>query len=80
MLVSDIAERVTKLITEHLDIDKEKVTPEKAFLDDLGVDSLDILELVMAAEEEFGVEIPDHVVETIITVKDLIAFIEKNAV
>ena len=65
-------------VVEHLGVDAEKVTEEASFIDDLGADSLDIVELVMAFEEEFGVEIPDDAAEKITTVKDAISFIDSN--
>ncbi|MEM1103376.1 MAG: acyl carrier protein [Pseudomonadota bacterium] len=74
--MSDIAERVKKIVIEHLDVDAEKVEPKASFIDDLGADSLDTVELVMAFEEEFNVEIPDDAAETIQTVGDAIKFIE----
>lgn len=76
--MSDIAERVKKIAVEHLEADEAKVTPQASFIDDLGADSLDIVELVMAFEEEFEIEIPDDAAESIRTVGDAIAFIEKN--
>ncbi len=76
--MSDIAERVKKLTVEHLDVDAAKVEPKASFIDDLGADSLDIVELVMAFEEEFDIEIPDDAAESIQTVGDAISFIEKN--
>ncbi|HEX5517074.1 MAG TPA: acyl carrier protein [Aestuariivirgaceae bacterium] len=76
--MSDVAERVKKIVVEHLGVDAEKVTPEASFIDDLGADSLDNVELVMAFEEEFGVEIPDDAAETIQTVGDAVKFIEKS--
>src|SRR5690606_20212009 len=76
--MSDIAERVKKIVVEHLGVDESKVTEGASFIDDLGADSLDTVELVMAFEEEFGVEIPDAAAETIRTVKDAISFIEEN--
>jgi len=76
--MSDVAQRVKKIVVEHLGVDAEKVTPEASFIDDLGADSLDNVELVMAFEEEFGVEIPDDAAETIQTVGDAIKFIEKS--
>ncbi len=75
--MSDIAERIKKIVVEHLDVDAEKVTDNAGFIDDLGADSLDNVELVMAFEEEFGVEIPDDAAETIQTVGDAIKFVEK---
>jgi acyl carrier protein len=77
--MSDIAERVKKIVVEQLSVDAEKVVPEANFMDDLGADSLDTVELVMAFEEAFGVEIPDDAAETIVTVGDAIKFLEKNA-
>ena len=76
--MSDVAERVRKIVVEHLGVDAEKVTPEASFIDDLGADSLDTVELVMAFEEELGIEIPDDAAETIQTVGDAVKFIEKN--
>ncbi|CAH1662066.1 MULTISPECIES: acyl carrier protein [Chelatococcus] len=77
--MSDIAERVKKIVVEHLGVDAEKVVEGAHFIDDLGADSLDTVELVMAFEEEFNVEIPDDAAETIVTVGDAIKFLEKNA-
>jgi acyl carrier protein len=77
--MSDIADRVKKIVIEHLGVDGEKVIESASFIDDLGADSLDTVELVMAFEEEFGVEIPDDAAETILTVGDAINFLEKNA-
>jgi acyl carrier protein len=75
--MSDIAERIKKIVIQHLDVDPEKVTENASFIDDLGADSLDNVELVMAFEEEFGVEIPDDAAETIQTVGDAVRFVEK---
>jgi len=77
--MSDIAARVTKIVIEHLGVEEGKVVPEANFIDDLGADSLDTVELVMAFEEEFGVEIPDEAAEKIQTVQDAVSYIEKNA-
>ena len=77
--MSDTADRVKKIVVEHLNVDAEKVTDTASFIEDLGADSLDTVELVMAFEEEFGVEIPDDAAEKILTVKDAIAFIQQNA-
>ena len=77
--MSDIAERVKKIVVEHLGVEAEKVTDAASFIDDLGADSLDTVELVMAFEEEFGCEIPDDAAETILTVGDAVKFLEKNA-
>ena len=76
--MSDISERVKKIVVEHLGVEAEKVTEEASFIDDLGADSLDIVELVMAFEEEFGVEIPDDAAEKISTVKDAITYIDEH--
>jgi len=76
--MSDTAERVKKIVIEHLGVEESKVTEEASFIDDLGADSLDIVELVMAFEEEFGVEIPDDAAEKILTVKDAIGFIDSH--
>lgn len=77
--MSDIAERVKKIVVEHLGVDAGKVSDEASFIDDLGADSLDTVELVMAFEEEFNVEIPDDAAEKIQTVGDAINFIRENA-
>ncbi|MEN7536241.1 MULTISPECIES: acyl carrier protein [Aurantiacibacter] len=76
--MSDIADRVKKIVVENLGVEEEKVTPDASFIDDLGADSLDIVELVMAFEEEFGVEIPDDAAEKINTVGDAIKYIEEH--
>ena len=76
--MSGIAERVKKIVVDHLGVDEVKVTESASFIDDLGADSLDTVELVMAFEEAFGVEIPDDAAEKITTVKDAIEFIEKH--
>ena len=76
--MSETADRVKKIVVEHLGVEQEKVTEEASFIDDLGADSLDIVELVMAFEEEFGVEIPDDAAEKITTVKDAIDYIDQN--
>ena len=75
--MSDTAERVRGIIVEHLGVDEEKVTDTASFIDDLGADSLDTVELVMAFEEEFGCEIPDDAAEKILTVKDAVNYIEQ---
>ncbi|MBV8973331.1 MAG: acyl carrier protein [Sphingomonadaceae bacterium] len=77
--MSDVADRVKKIVVEHLGVDADKVSENASFIDDLGADSLDTVELVMAFEEEFGVEIPDDAAEKILTVKDAIGFIETHA-
>lgn len=75
--MSDVASRVKKIVIEHLDVDDAKVTAEASFMDDLGADSLDTVELVMAFEEEFGIEIPDDAAEKIMTVQDAVSYIEQ---
>lgn len=77
--MSDVAEKVRQIVVEHLGVDEEKVTDNATFIDDLGADSLDTVELVMAFEEAFGVEIPDDAAEKIQSVKDAIAYIEANS-
>ncbi len=76
--MSDISSRVTKIVIEHLGVDEAKVIESASFIDDLGADSLDTVELVMAFEEEFECEIPDDAAEKIQTVKDAIDFISAN--
>ena len=76
--MSDISERVKKIVVEHLGVDEDKVTDGASFIDDLGADSLDTVELVMAFEEEFKYEIPDDIAEKIVTVKDAVNFIEEK--
>ena len=77
--MSDIADRVKNIVVEHLGVDTDKVVEGASFIDDLGADSLDTVELVMAFEEEFGVEIPDDAAERILTVKDAVSFLEESA-
>ena len=77
--MSDAADRVKKIVDEHLGVDESKVTEDASFVDDLGADSLDTVELVMAFEEEFGVEIPDDAAEKIVTVRDAITYIREHA-
>ena len=76
--MSDIAERVKKIVIEHLGVEEDKVVDSASFVDDLGADSLDTVELVMAFEEEFSIEIPDDVAEKITTINDAIEHIEKS--
>ncbi len=75
--MSDIRAKVIKIVAEHLDVDEEKVSDTSSFVDDLGADSLDQVELVMAFEEEFNIEIPDEAAEKIATVTDAVRFIEQ---
>ncbi len=76
--MSDVADRVKKIVVDHLGADEAKVTEAASFIDDLGADSLDTVELVMAFEEEFGCEIPDDAAENIQTVGDAVKFISEN--
>ena len=76
--MSETADRVKKIVVEHLGVEADKVNEEASFIDDLGADSLDIVELVMAFEEEFGVEIPDDAAEKITTVGDAINYIQEH--
>jgi len=76
--MSDIAADVKRIVIEHLGVDEDRVTDTAAFIDDLDADSLDTVELVMAFEEEFGIEIPDEASEKIQTVKDAIDYISAN--
>ena len=77
--MSEVKDQVKKIVVDHLGIDEAKVTPEAKFIDDLGADSLDTVELVMAFEEEFECEIPDDAAEKIQTVKDAIDFIKSKS-
>jgi acyl carrier protein len=74
-----VGDKVKNIIVEQLGVDADEVTPEASFTDDLGADSLDIVELVMAFEEEFGIEIPDDDAEKISRVKEAIDYIEAQA-
>ena len=76
--MSDTVDRVKKIVVEHLGVEADKVTEDASFIDDLGADSLDIVELVMAFEEEFSVEIPDDAAEKIATVSDAIKYIDEH--
>ncbi len=76
--MTDISEKVKNIVVEHLGVEADKVVENASFIDDLGADSLDTVELVMAFEEEFGVEIPDDAAETITTVQDAIKFIKEQ--
>ncbi len=76
---NDVGVRVKKIVVEHLGIDESKVTESASLMDDLGADSLDAVELVMAFEEEFGVEIPDDAADKIVTVQDAIDYISQQS-
>jgi acyl carrier protein len=75
--MSDTVERVKNIVVENLGVESDKVNEDASFIDDLGADSLDTVELVMAFEEEFGIEIPDDAAETILTVADAVKFIDQ---
>lgn len=77
--MADVKEKVVAIIVDKLGVKESEVTPEASFTNHLGADSLDIVELIMEFEKEFGLEIPDEAAETISTVGDVIAYIEKNA-
>ena len=77
-MVSSVEDKVKQIIVEQLGVDETEVTPTASFIDDLGADSLDTVELVMALEEGFGIEIPDEDAEKITTVKDAINYIESH--
>ena len=77
--MADVEERVKQIIVEQLGVDEAEVTPTASFIDDLGADSLDTVELVMAFEESFAIEIPDEDAEKILTVKDAIEYVQKHA-
>ena len=77
--MSDVADRVKKIVIDHLGVEEAKVTDTASFIDDLGADSLDQVELVMAFEEEFACEIPYDAAEKILTIKDAIGYIEEHA-
>ena len=76
--MSDIADKVKKIVVEHLGVDEDKVVDSASFIDDLGADSLDTVELIMAFEQEFGLEIDDEVAEKISTVQHVIEHITKE--
>jgi acyl carrier protein len=77
-MAEDLEAKVRKIIVDQLGVDADEVTPEASFVEDLGADSLDTVELVMALEEEFGLEIPDEEAEKIVKVKDAIAYIQAH--
>ena len=75
----DVKSKIKKIVADHLGIEEEKVTEEASLIDDLGADSLDTVELVMAFEEEFGCEIPDDAAEKIVTLKDAVTYLTANS-
>ena len=75
--MANIEQKVKDIIVEQLGVEADKVTTEAKFIDDLGADSLDIVELVMAFEEEFGIEVPDEAAEGLRSVSDVVTYIEK---
>ena len=77
--MSNTFDRVKSIVVEHLGVDEDKVTEAAHFVDDLGADSLDTVELVLAFEEAFGIDIPDNAAEKIQTVKDAVDFIDKQS-
>ncbi len=77
--MADISERVKDLVVEQLGVSQDQVNPQASFIDDLGADSLDTVELVMAFEEEFGIDIPDEDAEKMVTVADAIKYLEENS-
>lgn len=79
MVMNSVEERVTDIVVEQLGLERDKVQPESKFIEDLGADSLDNVELVMALEDEFEVEIPDDEAEKITTLKEAIAYVEAHA-
>ena len=77
--MSEVLDKVVEIVCNQLSVDKEEVTPDSSFVEDLGADSLDTVELVMEFEEEFGVEIPDEEAENITTIDSAVDWIEKNS-
>ncbi|HVB11332.1 MAG TPA: acyl carrier protein [Bacillota bacterium] len=78
-MAADVADKVKKIIVDQLGVEEDEVTQEASFIEDLGADSLDIVELIMALEEEFGIEIPDEDAEKIATVKDAVSYIQEHS-
>lgn len=78
MASKDVLRKVKEMVAEQLGVDEDDVTPESSFIDDLGADSLDIVELIMALEEEFDLEIPDEDAEKIVTVADAVNYISER--
>jgi acyl carrier protein len=80
MASAELHDRLVKIVVEQLDVDELKVVPSARFIDDLGADSLDLVEMIMALEEEFGIEIPDDKAEGIVSVRDALDYIDANQV
>ncbi|MBE9247968.1 acyl carrier protein [Dolichospermum sp. LEGE 00240] len=78
MSQTETFEKVKKIVADQLSVDAEKITPQSIFMEDLGADSLDTVELVMALEEEFEIEIPDEAAEKIVSVQDAVDYIDKQ--
>ena len=78
-MTNGLAERIHKLVAEQLGVDRNQVTPQASILDDLGADSLDVVELVMAIEESFDIEIPDEAIEAMRTIGDVESYVAQNA-
>lgn len=76
--MADVLDRIVKVVSEELAISEDEITEDASFIDDLGADSLDVVELIMALEEEFDIEIPDEDAEEIATVSDAVEYIEEN--
>ncbi len=77
-MMADVFDRIVKVVSEELAISEDEITEDASFIDDLGADSLDVVELIMALEEEFDIEIPDEDAEEIATVSDAVDYIEEN--
>lgn len=77
-MMAEVLDRIVKVVSEELAISEEEITKDASFIDDLGADSLDVVELIMALEEEFDIEIPDEDAEEIATVSDAVDYIEEN--
>lgn len=74
-----IFDKIKKILSDQLDIEEEAITPESLLVEDLGADSLDAIDIVMSVEDEFGIEVPDEIIEKIESVSDIITFVENNA-
>ncbi len=74
-----IFDKIKEILSDQLDIEEEAITPESLLVEDLGADSLDAIDIVMSVEDEFGIEVPDEIIEKIESVSDIITFVENNA-